>query len=100
MKKILKKGKKAAYTADWRDTARHNGRYQKASCAHVQRCSMNYQVACPMTIAFALFDLINQLQEMLLYAKRVRALRMSHLNRTTDLYNLDERNNRTYIVSI
>jgi hypothetical protein len=32
--------------------------------------------------ATASFDLINQSQEMLLYVKRVRALRMPHLNTT------------------
>jgi len=32
--------------------------------------------------AAAAFDLINQSQEMFLYVKRVRALRMPHLNTT------------------
>ena len=32
--------------------------------------------------ATALFDLINQFQEVLLYVKRVRALRMPNLNTT------------------
>jgi len=41
---------------------------------------MGDRVADPT--AAASFDLINQLQEMFLYVKRVRALRMPHLNTT------------------